>query len=73
MRKRFAMIDYEKCSPEDCNPGPGVCLALKACKRDILQQEAAHETPMVVFMDMCQGCSDCVRACPLGAIRMKSG
>jgi translation initiation factor RLI1 len=69
MSKRFAMIDYESCHPERCDKG--VCAALSACSHpdEILVQEAPGDYPYVM-QDLCLGCGDCSRACPLEAIRM---
>jgi translation initiation factor RLI1 len=70
MPKTTAVIDYDRCKPERCDPGAGLCLAVAACTRGILTQEAAYDQPFVFPPDMCQGCRDCSRACPLDAIRM---
>ena len=70
MPKRTAIVNYDRCRPDECAPDDGVCPALKACTRNILTQEAPYEAPFVFPPDMCQGCSDCTRACPLNAIRV---
>ena len=70
MAKRTALIDYEKCAPEQCSPETGICPAVAVCTRGILTQEAAFEEPEIFPPSMCQGCSACLRACPLGAIRL---
>ena len=68
MPKPLALIEYDKCKPEKCSPNDGICCAVKVCTRSILKQEDIYESPMVFPADMCQGCSDCVKACSLGAI-----
>ena len=68
MNKRTAVVDFNKCKPEECAPEDGKCAAAAACKRGIMQQEAPFEAPMVFPEDMCMACSDCKLACPLGAV-----
>ena len=70
MPKRTAVVDYDRCKPEECAPEDGVCPAVAACTHNILTQEAPYEGPFAFPPDMCQGCSDCARACPLNAIRL---
>jgi len=70
MPKQTAVVDYEVCRPERCAPEDGLCAAARACRRNLLVQEQAYEAPFVFPADMCQGCSDCIRACPLDAIRL---
>lgn len=67
MPGKLAAIDFNKCNPEKCYRG--ICVAVKACPRKLLQQEAAYEIPMP-DPSLCQGCGDCVRACPLKAIQL---
>ena len=68
MPKRLAVIDYEKCHPDRCTDG--VCLAAKACEKKLMKQLEPYEPPMMRG-SMCKACTDCVKACPLGAISIK--
>lgn len=68
MPKRVAYLDYEKCRPEMCQQG--VCVAAKACEKKLFRQEQPCEVPMV-DSSRCLGCSECILACPLNAIRME--
>jgi translation initiation factor RLI1 len=67
MPSKVALVQYDKCHPESC--ADGVCAAAAACTHKLLKQEAPHEIPMP-HPSLCRGCADCVRACPLGAIRI---
>ena len=67
MQGNRAVINYEKCHPEQCESG--ICAAALACARKLLKQEASNEMP-VMDPFLCLGCGDCLRACPLEAIRM---
>lgn len=62
----IAVIDYQKCSPENC--GDGICLSSKKCERRVLRQEKPYEMPDPPLI--CVGCGICVDACPLNAIKM---
>ena len=62
-----AIINYEKCHPEQCENG--ICAAALACARKLLKQEAPNEVPVMDPL-LCLGCSDCLKACPLEAIKM---
>ncbi|WP_028324623.1 hypothetical protein [Desulfatirhabdium butyrativorans] len=67
-KKSFAMVDYDKCRPGDCNPETGRCAAAKACTHKVFKQiDGPFEQPMI-FQDMCMGCWDCIAACPLDAV-----
>lgn len=68
MPKPTSLIDYQKCSPEDCENG--ICLAVLACPNKVLRQEAPYEMPDP-YPGMCLGCGSCVLACPLGAVRVE--
>jgi len=68
MPKRQALINYQKCLPDECAPNDGICLAVRACPHSIMEQEEAYEAPMIVYADLCQGCGDCSQACSLDAI-----
>jgi translation initiation factor RLI1 len=65
MPGKLALVDYKKCHPERCDSGG--CAAVLACSHKLLKQEAPYEIPMTDPF-LCQGCGDCARACPLGAI-----
>ena len=69
MPKRIAIIDYGKCRPQSCSVDR--CQALLACPRpdEILVQEVPGDYPYVM-QDLCRGCGDCARACPLEAVHM---
>lgn len=67
MPGKMAMVDFNKCHPEECEEG--ICLAARACERKLLKQEKAYEAPMP-DPSICRACGDCVRACPLGAIEI---
>jgi len=67
MPGKMALIDFAKCHPEQCDSG--VCISVSACSHKLLKQEAPYEIPMT-DSSICQGCGDCVRACPLKAIKI---
>jgi translation initiation factor RLI1 len=62
---KMAIIDFNKCKPEECEGG--ICEAALACEKKLLIQEAPYEIPMTNPF-LCRGCADCVRACPEKAI-----
>jgi len=43
--------------------------AVLVCSHKLLKQETPYEIPMM-NPSVCQGCGDCVRACPLKAIKI---
>ncbi len=65
MPGKMALVDFNKCSPEQCKDG--VCAAALACERKLLKQEASYAAPMT-GVSLCRACGDCVRACPMRAI-----
>ena len=67
MLGKVALIDFNKCRPGECDNG--LCLAVKACERNLLTREDAYEVPLPT-PSICRGCGDCLRACPLGAIQI---
>ena len=69
MPSKMALVDFEKCKPETCDKENGICAAAKACPRKLLQQECPNQPPMT-NPSIYQACSDCVRACPLKAIKI---
>jgi len=64
---KMAAIDFNRCRPYECSNG--TCPAVLACRRKILFQEKPGEIPMV-NPAICRACSDCLRACPLNAIKI---
>ncbi|MDY0039597.1 MAG: hypothetical protein RBS57_04745 [Desulforhabdus sp.] len=69
-KKTFAMVDYEKCNPKECNPEKGECASVLACTHRVMKQIDGVFEPPVIFQDMCMGCWDCIEVCLLDAIRM---
>ncbi len=70
-KKAIALVDYRICNPNECNPDEGICAAVEACSKGVVEQiDGAFEAP-IVDQDMCLGCGDCVKACLLDAIEMK--
>jgi translation initiation factor RLI1 len=67
MQSKIALIQFDKCMPEKCEGG--VCIAAKACTHKLIIQEAPGEIPMM-NPSLCRGCGDCVRTCPLKAIKI---
>jgi len=70
-KKSVALIDYKICSPNECSPDKGICAAVEACSKTVLEQIDGPFEPPVVDQNMCLACGDCVEACPLDAIRIK--
>jgi translation initiation factor RLI1 len=71
-KKKFAMVNYETCNPSVCDPEKGKCAAAAACTHKVLKQIDGAFEPPIVFQDLCMGCWDCIEACPLDAVEMKS-
>ncbi len=69
MPSKMALVDYGKCCPERCEGG--VCVAAVACTRKLLKQETPFDVPMTDPF-LCKACGDCVRACPMKAIKIMS-
>ena len=67
MSGKAALVDYNRCQPNEC--ANGVCAAVEACARNLLKQEMPYERPMP-SPSICPGCADCVRACPLNAVQI---
>lgn len=65
MPSKMATVDFQKCRPGQC--AGGKCPAVAACPRHLIRQEDPYDPPMM-NPAICQGCRDCARACPLGAI-----
>ncbi len=68
MPKKIAVVDYARCHPERCDHG--VCRAALECEYRSLVQLSSYQAPEINPARWCRGCADCVRACPLDAIRM---
>lgn len=71
--RRWAVVDYNICGPEKCDPEGGKCISIMACRRMLIEQEEAYAPPMLTAREHCLGCYDCVRVCPLGALKMIEG
>jgi ATP-binding cassette subfamily E protein 1 len=70
-KKSFAVVNYDLCSPGQCDPENGRCAPVAACAHKVIKQiDGPFEQP-IIFQDMCMGCWDCIEACPLNAISMK--
>ena len=67
MPEKTALVVFDKCQPKNCDKG--ICPAVAACPHKLIKQEAPYEVPMF-YPATCQGCGDCVLACPLQAIRV---
>jgi heterodisulfide reductase subunit A-like polyferredoxin len=67
MRKKMALVNFNKCHPEKC--ASGLCTAAQACNLKLLRQENPYEIPMPDPFS-CRACGDCVRACPLKAVQL---
>ena len=65
MLRKMALVDYNRCHPEECDGGS--CAAALACPRKVLKQETLGEIPEPDPF-LCRGCGDCAVACPLRAI-----
>jgi translation initiation factor RLI1 len=70
MPGKFAQIDFNRCDPKKHDPECGICTAVAVCRKKLLEQEDSFDGPLLISATMCVGCGDCVRACPLGAIRI---
>ena len=70
--QKWVEVNFKKCEPKKCDPKKGICIAAQVCPHDILEQEEPFDMPMHFSRDMCIGCNDCVKACPLKAIQSKS-
>jgi translation initiation factor RLI1 len=62
-----AVLDEARCQPEACELG--ICLARKSCPVKALWQEEPYAIPFLSG-GLCNGCSKCIAACPLRAIRL---
>ena len=66
MPAKIALVAFDQCHPDQCD-NQGICPAVAACPRHLIRQEDPYDPPMM-NPSICQGCRDCARACPLGAI-----
>ena len=71
MAGKRANVDFTTCSPDTCDPIGGFCRAIDSCTHGLLEQEDANDSPMLTSVTMCVGCSNCVKACPVGAITIE--
>ncbi len=71
--RKYAIIDFSLCRPEECNGGKGLCPAVPSCKHKLLEQEDSGDAPVLFSTTMCVGCGDCAVACPFGAINIEGG
>lgn len=69
MPGKLALVDFGKCDPDQCEGG--MCAAAHVCPQKRLVQEAPCEAPLP-YPGPCRGCGECVRACPLQAIKLAS-
>jgi ATP-binding cassette subfamily E protein 1 len=69
--QKWVEVNFFKCDPEKCDPKKGECAAAIVCEHEILEQDEPFETPMHAARDLCIGCLDCVKACPMEAIEAK--
>ncbi|MFP4213970.1 MAG: 4Fe-4S binding protein [Desulfohalobiaceae bacterium] len=70
-KKAFAVVDYTRCDPEQCDPEHGICAAAQSCPYKVMKQIDGTFEPPMVFQDMCMGCWECIETCPLGAVSIK--
>jgi ATP-binding cassette subfamily E protein 1 len=70
-KKSFATVDYERCDPKRCNPEKGVCACVSACTHKVIKQIDGVFEPPIIFQDMCLGCWDCIKTCPLDAVQVR--
>jgi ATP-binding cassette subfamily E protein 1 len=61
------LVDYSRCDPTRCEQG--ICAAAQLCRKKVLKQGSPGEMPDL-YPAMCLGCTDCLAACPQGAIRL---
>jgi translation initiation factor RLI1 len=70
MTRKMALLDYSRCLPSECDDG-GVCRVVDVCPSKLIKQEEPGLPPMTE-PSACRACGECVRACPLDAIRIVS-
>ena len=68
---KYAVINYQVCEPNKCDPHQGICKAAQVCPHDLLIQEEPGDPPMLYSTRMYVGCGDYVRECPLNAINIQ--
>lgn len=69
MLRKVALLDFNKCRPEDCPEG--ICAAARVCPIGRLRQEAPYTVPEPE-PSACRTCGECVRACPRKALQIVS-
>lgn len=67
MKRKMALLDFQKCRPETCDGG--ICAASLVCPLKLLQQESPYTIP-VPEPSACRACGDCAMACPQKAIQL---
>ncbi|HEY4715916.1 MAG TPA: ferredoxin family protein [bacterium] len=71
------VIDYSKCiSPLDCAKCLEICseavFIIKPMKVEKFKETSAGDYKLFpVYDSMCNGCTDCVKVCPVSAIEIK--
>jgi len=76
MNNQIAAIDYEKCPCFRYVPGPGYlnlrrCPALEACAETNGNCKILSNNKPEVDVNLCNGCGECVEACPVDAITLE--
>jgi translation initiation factor RLI1 len=71
--KKSAVVDLNLCDPHKCNPENGKCIPAGACTHGIMEQEEPFEPPILLSETLCVGDGDCVKACPLKAVKISTG
>ena len=69
MSRKTALLDYNLCQPEKCDSGE--CSAARACALKLIRQEAPYTIPLTEPF-YCRACGDCMRACPVKAIKISN-
>ena len=62
---KVAAVDFKKCAAAHCTK----CLAAKACERRLIIKIDFDE-PALIDQSLCNGCGDCLAACPQAAITL---
>ena len=70
---KYCVVDFTICDPTRHDPETGICIAMAACTRNILEQEDPFDAPFLISNAMCTGCGKCVSACPIDALSVNNG